>query len=238
MTFSGTFSVALTGCRCTSTSRSCSVRSTTSVNDLRLGAVTLRVYLSLPAPMTARPSEPVLANWALPVPSTGLSSQRALRWGLPVLSSMTQILKLRSGGMRATKLNLCEARSWGVSMPSGMKRASQRCSLASMGATAVSLSHHRVSRGASGSWSLPSATTFSSASTIWIFWPPRAQPLEQLTPTHTSMGWPTHTGAVTPHVETATWWGSTVNSRSMSRSSCGFLNAGPPSSGIGSTRGS
>ena len=33
----------------------------------------------------------------------------------------------------------------------------------------------------------------------------RAQPLEQLTPTHTSMGWPTHTGAVTPHVETATW---------------------------------
>ena len=33
----------------------------------------------------------------------------------------------------------------------------------------------------------------------------RAQPLEQLTPTHTSMGWPIHTGAVTPHVETATW---------------------------------
>ena len=108
---SGTTSVALTGCRCTSTSRSCSVRSTSSLKALRLGAVTLRLYFSLPAPIVAWPSEAVLANWALPPLARGLSSQRALRWGLPVLSSMTVILKLRSGGTRATKLNLWAASS-------------------------------------------------------------------------------------------------------------------------------
>lgn len=55
------------------------MRSTSSLKALRLGAVTLRLYFSLPAPIVAWPSEAVLANWALPLPAMGFSSQRALR---------------------------------------------------------------------------------------------------------------------------------------------------------------